>query len=121
MRRTISVAIGVLLVLMVGQAVRTAQPAKPGRDAQRFPGGWRVVSATNTRLDGTVVPDLYLGAHPAGLFVYEATGYMCYGSMNSDRAKWADESSGTPVELANAAEGYDSYCGTYEIDEDGRR
>jgi len=105
---------------MLGRAVWTAQSAKPGRDAQRFPGGWRVVSATDTRLDGTVVPDLYLGAHPAGIFVYEATGYMCYGSMNSDRAKWADESSGTPAELAKAAEGYDSYCGTYEIDE-GRK
>jgi hypothetical protein len=114
----ISVGFGVLAVLMLGQAVRTAQSGKPGRDAQRFLGAWRVVSVTDTRLDGTVVPDLYLGAHPAGIFVYEATGYMCIGAMNSDRAKWADESSGTPAELANAAEGFDSYCGTYEIDEE---
>jgi len=116
-RRTIPIAAGLLLVLTLGQTVRTARPANPGPDAQRFPGAWRVFSVTDTRLDGMVVPDLYLGAHPAGIFVYEATGYMCYGSMNRDRAKWVDESSGTPAELANAAEGYDSYCGTYDIDE----
>ena len=40
--------------------------------------------------------------------------------MNPDRAKWVDGSSGTQVEMANAAGGYDTYCATYEIDE-GRK
>ena len=60
---------------------------------------------------------MYLGAHPVGLLIYEPTGYLCNGIMNPDRTKWADESSGTQVEMANAAEGYDTYCATYEIDE----
>jgi methionine synthase I (cobalamin-dependent) len=42
---------------------------------------------------------------------------MRYGSMNPDRARWVDGSSGTQIEMANAAEGYDSYCASYEIDE----
>jgi Lipocalin-like domain len=42
---------------------------------------------------------------------------MCFGAMNPDRAKWADGSRGTPAEMAAAAEGYDTYCGTYEINE----
>jgi hypothetical protein len=49
--------------------------------------------------------------------MYEATGHMCFGAMNPDRTNWADESSGTPAEMATATEGYDSYCGTYEISE----
>jgi hypothetical protein len=117
MRRTILIAFALLSILTLGQAVRSAKPSNPGPDAQRFLGAWRVLSVTDTRSDGTEVPDLYLGAHPVGLLIYEATGYMCFGGMNPDRAKWADESSGTPVEMATAAEGYDSYSGTYEINE----
>ena len=118
-RRTVPIAVAFLSVLTVGTA-RTAKPPKLGSDAQHFVGAWRVLSVTDTQPDGTEVPDLYLGPHPVGLLVYEATGYMCFGVMNPDRAKWADESSGTPAEMATAAEGYDSYCGTYEINE-GRK
>jgi hypothetical protein len=42
---------------------------------------------------------------------------MCFAAMIPDRAKWTDELNGTPAEMAIATEGYDSYCGTYEIDE----
>jgi Lipocalin-like domain len=119
-RRTIPIAIVLLSILTLGQSVRTAKPSNLGPDAQRFLGAWRVLSVTDTRPDGTEVPDLYLGVHPVGLLVYEATGYLCNGIMNPDRAKWVDGSSGTQVEMANAAEGYDTYCATYEIDE-GRK
>jgi hypothetical protein len=119
-RRLNSIAFVFLSVLTLGQTVRTAKPSSPGRDAERFLGAWRVVSVTDTRPDGTEVPDLYLGAHPVGLIIYEATGYLCNGLMNPDRAKWVEGSSGTQVEMAKAAEGYDAYCATYEIDE-GRK
>jgi len=119
-RRLISIAFVLLLVLTLGLTVRTAKPSSPGPDAQRFVGAWRVVSVTDTRPDGIEVPDLYLGAHPVGLGIYEAKGYVCNGFMNPDRAKWVDGSSGTQVEMAKAADGYDAYCGTYEIDE-GRK
>jgi hypothetical protein len=60
-RKSISVSIVLLSVLTLGRPVRTAEPSKPGTDAQRFTGAWRVLSVTDTRPDGTVVPDLYRG------------------------------------------------------------
>ena len=119
MRRTIPIAFVLLSVLILGQTVRTAKPSRLGPD-QRFLGAWRTLSVTDTRPDGTEVPDLYLGAHPVGLLIYEATGHMCSGRMNPDRARWTDGSSGTPTEMAAAAQGYDTICGTYEINE-GRK
>jgi hypothetical protein len=116
-RTIISVSIVLLSVLTLGRTVRTAGPSNPGADSQRFTGAWRVLSVTDTRPDGTAVPDLYLGPHPVGFILYEATGHMCFAAMIPDRAKWTDESNGTPAEMAAATEGYDSYCGTYEIDE----
>jgi hypothetical protein len=120
MRRTTPIAIVLLSVLTVSQTARTAKPPNLGADAHHFVGAWRILSVTDTRPDGTEIPDLYLGPHPSGLLLYEATGYMCFGVMNADRNKWADQSNGTPAEMATAAEGYDSYCGTYEINE-GRK
>ena len=120
MQTTILIALVALSVFAMGQMVHKAKASKLKPDSQRFLGAWRVLSVTDTRPDGTEVPDLYLGAHPVGLLIYEETGYMCYGAMNRDRATWADGSSGTQAELTAAAEGYDSYCGTYEINE-GRR
>ncbi len=120
MRRTNLIAFILLSALALGQTVRKGKPSNPGTDAQRFQGVWRALSVTDTRPDGTEVPDLYLGPHPVGFLIYEATGYMCLGGMNPGRAKWADGSSGTPAEMATAAEGYDTYCGTYEINE-GRK
>jgi len=38
------------------------------------------VSISDTRPDGTEVPDLYLGPHPIGLLIYDASGYMCAGA-----------------------------------------
>jgi Lipocalin-like domain len=96
MRRTIPIAIELLSALTLGQTIRTSEPSKPAADVRRFLGAWRVLSVTDTRPDGTVVPDFYLGPHPIGFIVYEATGHMCFGAMNPDRAKWADESNGTP-------------------------
>jgi Lipocalin-like domain len=120
-RRTIPIVVGLFLVLTLSQTARTVEPSNKlldnGAGPKRFPGAWRVLAATDTRPDGSEVPDLYLGPHPVGFLIYETTGYMCFGAMNPDRAKWADESHGTPAELATAAEGYDGYCGTYEINE----
>jgi hypothetical protein len=71
-RRIIPIAFVLLSVLTTGQTVRTAKPSNLGPDAQRFLGAWRVLSVTDTRPDGAEVPDLYLGAHPVGLLIYEA-------------------------------------------------
>ena len=117
MRRANLIALALLSVSALGQTARTDKPSNPGPDAQRLQGAWRAFSVTDTRPDGTEVPDLYLGPHPVGFLIYEAAGYMCFGAMNPDRTTWADGSSATPAEMATAAEGYDTYCGTYEINE----
>ena len=102
--------------MVSGQETRVPNPG-PGPDAQRFLGAWRTLSVTDTRPDGTEVPDLYLGARPVGFAIYEATGHMCAENINTDRPKWVDGSNGTKAEMANAAEGFDGYCGAYEIHE----
>ena len=117
MRRSVPIVIAFLSVLTLSQTLRTSEPSAGGADAQRFLGAWRVLSVTDTRPDGTSVPDLYLGPHPVGFIIYEASGHMCFGAMNPDRAKWVDESKGSAAEMATATEGYDSYCGAYEINQ----
>lgn len=111
-----------LLVAFVSVAVpsHAAKHGKvPAHHSERKPfiGVWRVVSISDTRSDGTVVPDKYLGSRPAGFLIYDSSGYMCSGSMNPDRPKWVDPSKAAKEELATAAEGYDSYCGTFDVDE----
>jgi Lipocalin-like domain len=86
-------------------------------ERDRFIGAWRVVAISDTRPDGTEVPDLYLGPHPTGLLIYEASGYLCNGLMNPERAKWANPSKASKEELAASAQSYDTYCGTYQVDE----
>ena len=109
-----------LAILLSLRALSTAQQTSSS-ERQRFIGVWQTVSITDTRPDGTEIPDLYLGPHPMGLLIYDASGFMCGGNMNPDRKKWADPSKATRDELATAADGYDSYCGTYLVDPDKRR
>jgi hypothetical protein len=108
------------VILVSLHALSTAQQTSSS-ERQRFVGVWQAVSITDTRPDGTEVPDLYLGPHPTGLVIYDASGFMCAGSMNPDRTKWADPSKARREELAAAAEGYDSYCGTYDVDQTKKR
>ena len=106
-----------LAVFIVAQNVtgRKSSVAHSGREP--FIGAWRVVAISDTRPDGTEVPDLYLGPHPTGLLIYDGTGYLCNGLMNAERAKWVNPSKASKEELAASAESYDTYCGTYQVDE----
>ena len=107
-----------MLVIVLSLRSLCAAQTMSSSDGQRFVGVWRSVSITDMRPDGTEVPDLYLGAHPTGLVIYDASGFMCAGNMNPDRKRWKDPSKGSREELAAAAEGYDSYCGTYSVDQE---
>jgi Lipocalin-like domain len=108
-------------LIFVSLQVLCAARKTSSSEGQRFVGVWQSVSITDMRPDGTEVPDLYLGQHPTGMLIYDASGFMCGGNMNPDRRKWTDPSKATREELANAAEGYDSYCGTYTVDEERKR
>jgi hypothetical protein len=129
LKKIILIGVGIVLLIGLGARARQskgAEPAQPYTETkgsvahsarEPFIGVWRAVSISDTRSDGTEVPDLYLGAHPVGLVIYDGSGYMCTGSMNPDRAKWANPSKATREDLALAAEGYDTYCGTFDVDE----
>jgi hypothetical protein len=110
-----------LLVILVSLYGLSTGQQRSSSERQRFVGAWQAVSITDTRPDGTEVPDLYLGPHPTGLVIYDASGFMCAGSMNPERTKWADPSKAGREELAAAAEGYDSYCGIYDVDQTKKR
>jgi hypothetical protein len=103
------------------QAATETKSSAAHSERDRFVGAWQSVSITDMRPDGTEVPDLYLGPHPTGMLIYNASGFVCGGNMNPDRKKWTNPSKGTREELAAAAEGYDSYCGTYSVDPEKKR
>jgi hypothetical protein len=113
-----------VVLLSVHMQAQTAMETKrsPAHSERAlFNGVWRAVSISDTRPDGTEVPDLYMGQNPIGFLIYDASGYMCAGMMNPSRAKWANELKGSKEELAAAAQGYDSYCGPYDVDEKQKR
>ena len=58
------------------------------------------------------------GESPSGMILYDASGYMSYTAMRSGRSKFAsgDLAGGTPEEKKAAFEGFDAYCGTYDLD-----
>jgi hypothetical protein len=64
MRSASLIALAFLSAFALVQTARTDKRSNPGPDAQRLQGVWRALSVTDTRPDGTEVPDLYLGPHP---------------------------------------------------------
>lgn len=85
--------------------------------AQDLLGVWQLVSCYLESADGE---RLYpVGDAPVGLIMYHANGVMAYMAMRRGRTKFAsgDMARGTPEELQEAFEGFDSYCGTYTVDE----
>lgn len=80
-------------------------------------GTWRLVSFEARDSKGKL--QYPLGEHVAGLLVYDAGGNMSAHVMRNDRPLFADNdpARGTDAEVRAAFEGYDSYFGTYTIDQ----
>jgi hypothetical protein len=87
------------------------------RDVPNLLGAWRLVSYEARDSKGQ--PHYPLGEKVSGLLVYEAGGNMAAHVMRNDRALFAanDAAHGTDAEIRAAFEGYDSYFGTYTIDQ----
>ena len=49
--------------------------------------------------------------------MYDSSGFMPYTAVRSGRPKFVlgDLAGGTPEEIRAAFEGFDAYCGTYEL------
>jgi len=87
-----------------------------GKD--EFVGTWKLVSLEVRQSDGQIVYPY--GRDVIGVISYDARGNMSVQLMRSDRPAFAinDPQKGTPEEIKAAFEGFISYFGTYEIDEE---
>jgi hypothetical protein len=60
------------------------------------------------------------GRNPFGILIYDPDGNVFVLLMRRDRPKFASDDTwgGTPEEIKAAFEGFNAYCGTYEVNED---
>jgi hypothetical protein len=95
-----------------------SEKEKPMTQKEQVVGAWKFLSLKATKPDGEVIhpygEDLY------GMLVYTASGHMSFLGMRRDRPQFASDDAfeGTPEEIQEAFEGFDAYCGTYEVDEE---
>ena len=85
--------------------------------AQRIVGTWQLVSRT-VSVKGKTMVDPVLGAQPRGRLYYDASGAMSLQMMRAGRTS----AIATPADAKDKANprvilGYDSYFGTYTVDE----
>ena len=94
-------------------------PRRPSRSVKaQFVGTWKLVSWKIEQANGEVT-DSPLGPNPLGWIMYQTGGCMCVALMRPDRPKFAsnDLMEATPEEIKTGFEGYMSYCGSYEVNE----
>jgi hypothetical protein len=83
-------------------------------DRQRLIGSWRHIGAT---ANGKPRPGQ--GAHPKGIIIYDAHGYMaCHVAPDREVSKVGDRPTGE--EAIAALDGHIAYFGTYSVDEQAR-
>ncbi|MEE8553055.1 MAG: lipocalin-like domain-containing protein, partial [Desulfobacterales bacterium] len=81
----------------------------------RVVGAWNLISAKAQNPNDDVI---YLyGENPFGMLMYDTKGYMSVLLMRTGRAKFVsgDPLGGSSEEIKEAFEGFDAYCGTYEV------
>jgi len=84
---------------------------------QELVGAWKLVSIQAQYPDGRLDSDPDLGPRAAGYLIYDSGGHMCLQLMNPDRFDWRNPPNATPAEAKAAIDGYDAYCGSYEVEE----
>ncbi|MBA7595618.1 hypothetical protein ES703_02582 [subsurface metagenome] len=79
-------------------------------------GTWKFVSMKVQTSSGELIYPY--GENLFGMIIYTSGGYMSVLLMRPDRPRFAsgDLLGGTPEEIKAAYEGFDAYCGTYEVD-----
>lgn len=83
---------------------------------EKFVGTWDLVSLEAKSSNGET--EYSFGKDPFGRLMYDADGHMSVVVMRRGRSKFAsgDLLTGTSEEIREAFEGFEAYCGTYEID-----
>ena len=81
-------------------------------------GPWKLKSMEGKNAEGESFHPY--GETPTGMILYDASGTMSYTVMRLGRPKFTskDTRGGTPAEIMAAYEGFDAYCGRYDIDPD---
>jgi hypothetical protein len=114
-----------LAALTYGQtpdATTSAAPAEyqpKGSIREYFLGAWKLISTEDKYSDGHTTPYPALGREAVGFLMYTPSGHMCAQLMKPGRTRWSDGDTPTATEAASALDGFISYCGTFEIREDG--
>ena len=85
---------------------------------EQFIGTWKLVSCETRSSNGEVVYPY--GMNPYGMLMYDSEGNMSVLLMRRDRPKFAsgDLRRGTTEEIKAAFEGFNAYCGTYDVNEE---
>lgn len=81
-------------------------------------GAWKLVSCEARSPSGEV--SYPYGRNPFGMLMYDSYGNVFVLLMRRDRPKFAsnDQWRGTPEEIKAAFEGFNAYCGTYEVNDE---
>jgi len=114
-----------LLSFVASTPAQTTAPASAeyqlqGTIRNYFLGAWKLVSTEIRYPDGHTTPYPDLGPDAVGFLLYTSDGHMCAQLMKPGRPKWADAERPTAAEAESALNGFNSYCGTFEIRESER-
>jgi len=86
---------------------------------KQLTGTWKLISCETRSSNGEVAYPY--GKDPFGMLMYDPCGKLFFALlMRRDRPKFAsnDPWRGTPEEIKAAFEGFNAYCGTYEVNEE---
>ena len=114
-----------LAALAYGQtpdATTGAAPAEyqtKGSIREYFLGAWKLVSTEYKYSDGHTTPYPDLGRDAGGFLLYTPSGHMCAQLMKPGRPRWSEGDTPTAPEAASALDGFISYCGAFEVRENG--
>jgi hypothetical protein len=113
-----SIAAPAYLSAVAPAAAQYSQPAVGAARAAnaKVAGTYKLVATERRDAKGQLVPDPAGTAKRYGLLMYDPGGYMAIGIMPEGRAKFAGAQP-TAEEAQAAMTGYQSYIGTFEVDE----
>jgi len=86
---------------------------------KQLTGTWKLVSCETRSLNGELAYPY--GKDPFGMLMYDSGGKVFFALlMRRDRPKFVSDDPwrGTPEEIKAAFEGFNAYCGTYEVNEE---
>ena len=115
-----------LITASTSQPIPSQAPLRSDRPAsrsvkERFFGTWKLVSWKIKRVNGDLI-DSPLGPNALGCIMYDPGGQVGVALMRPDRPNFASNhlTEATPAEIKSGFEGYISYCGSYEVNEQER-